>query len=216
MPLTVGTSFTPGANVVVQEVWRERVWAARPMTVVDDDGDLVVLWFPKGTTWKRPTAERQIANESRGMRLARCLSVGEWVFEDARWDVSTLVLVRSGEWHAIWVSWLDDGAQWGWYVNLQRPFRRTALGLETMDLMLDVLIENDRSWRWKDEDELETFVDTGVFDEALAEQLRAEGLRVARRAERNESPFDRPWASHRPDPSAPHPVLPDGWDVLCR
>ena len=46
----------------------------------------------------------------------------------------------------------------GWYVNLQKPFRRTARGFETMDLMLDLVVEVDRSWWWKDEDELETFV----------------------------------------------------------
>jgi hypothetical protein len=185
------------------------------MTVVEDAGDALVLWFPKGTMWKRPTTKASRAHEPRGARFVRSLTSGEWVFEDAAWDVSTLVLVRAGDWHAVWVSWLDDGSQWGWYVNLQEPFRRTAVGLETMDLMLDVLIENDRTWRWKDEDELEAFVHAGVFDVALAELLRAEGLRVATRAERSEPPFDVSWASRRPE-STHRPVLPAGWDKLCR
>ena len=44
---------------------------------------------------------------------------------------------------------------WGWYVNLQLPFRRTELGFETMDLVLDLIVDPDGSWRWKeDEDEL--------------------------------------------------------------
>jgi len=186
------------------------------LIVVGDDGDFVVLWFPKGTVWKRPTAKAPRANESRGVRLARCLTLGEWVFEDAEWDVSTLVLVRSGDWHALWVSWLEDGCQWGWYVNLQMPFRRTPLGLETMDLALDVLIENDRTWSWKDEDELATFVAAGVFDEELTGRLRAEGLRVVARAEAGEHPFDQEWARLRPDPSLPKPQLPDSWDLVCR
>ena len=124
--------------------------------------------------------------------------------------------MREGDWHAVWVSWLDDGAQWGWYVNLQRPFRRTDRGFETMDLALDVVIATDLTWAWKDEDELATFVSEGVFDDALAERLRAEGLRVAGRAERNESPFDEPWPSWRPDPGWAPPRLPDDWDVPCR
>ncbi len=86
-----------------------------------------------------------------------------------------------------------------------------------MDLALDVVIDVDRTWRWKDEDELETFVASGVFDEDLAERLRAEGLRVAGRAERNEAPFDEPWPSWRPDPAwVSPPSLPDDWNVLCR
>jgi hypothetical protein len=217
MPLTVGTGFVPGESVVVQEVWRDRIWAARPMIVAQDDAELIALWFPKGTIWKRPVPPpTHPPGRDRGERLARCLVSGEWVFVDTVWDVSTLVLVRADDWHAVWVSWLDDGSPWGWYVNLQRPARRTRLGLETMDLALDVLIANDRTWRWKDEDELETFVAMGVFDGELAKRVREEGLRVARLAERNEPPFSDPWPDWRPDSEWPTPELPAGWDELCR
>ena len=210
-------SFSPGETVLVQEVWQERVWAARPVTFVSDHDDLVVLWFPQGTVWKRPTSPPERSGlETRGERLASSLALGDWVFEDAAWEVSTLMLLRPGEWHSQWVSWLADGSHLGWYVNLQEPFRRTPKGIETMDLALDVVIDVDRTWRWKDEDELETFVARGVFDEGLAERLRAEGLRVAGRAERNEAPFDEPWPSWRPDPAWGSPSLPDDWNVLCR
>jgi hypothetical protein len=100
-------------------------------------------------------------------------------------------------------------------VNLQRPFRRTALGFETMDLALDVVVAPDRTWRWKDEDELAVFVEQGVFDPGLGERVREEGLRVARRAERNEPPFDEPWPTWQPDPAWPRPQLPPGWDETC-
>jgi hypothetical protein len=210
-------SFEPGDTVVVQEVWRDRVWAARPMTVVQDTHDFVVLWFPRGTLWKRPIVPpARHVDGSRAIRLASCLELGDWAFEDAEWDVSTLWLMRAGDWHAQWVSWLEDGSHWGWYVNLQEPFRRTARGFETMDLVLDVLIDPDRSWRWKDEDELETFVEMGVLDEALADRARAEGLRVAGRAERNEPPFDEPWPDWRPDPGWATPELSAGWEQRWR
>jgi hypothetical protein len=206
----------PGEVIVQQEVWDGLVWAARPMVVVEDDGDFVALWFPKGTTWKRPIPPPDHpAVDDRGARLASCLVRREWVFEDAEWEVATLVLMRAGEWSAVWVSWLDDGTQWGWYVNLQEPYRRTPLGFATMDLALDVLVDNDRTWRWKDEDELATFVAAGVLDDSLAAQLREEGLRVARRAERNEPPFDGTWPEWRPDPSWHLPELLDGWDEPC-
>ena len=204
----------PGETVLLQEVWEERVWAARPMVLVEDDGERVALWFPKGTAWKAPTSPPSRPRAAtRGERLAGALAHRDWVFVDASWDVSTLVLICADDWHAVWVSWLDDGTQWGWYVNLQEPFRRTPAGYETMDLVLDVVIDLDRSWRWKDEDELATFVATGVFDDSLARRLREEGLRVAGRAERGEPPFSEPWAEWRPDPSWRLPTLPAGWDV---
>jgi hypothetical protein len=208
---------SPGETVVLQEVWRDRVWAARPMRVVRDEGEFVALWMPRGTRWKAPTTppDRE-RNGNRGIRLAECAALGDWVFRDMVWEVSILSLMREGDWHALWVSWLPGGGQYGWYVNLQEPFRRTELGFETMDLALDVIIDPDRNWRWKDEDELETFVQRGVFGRETAERVRAEGLEVAGRAERDEPPFSEPWHDWRSDPSWPLPELPDGWDRLCR
>jgi hypothetical protein len=209
-------SFPPGQTVLLHEVWRDRVWAARPMVVARDEHDLVALWFPTGTIWKRPIPlPTHPPGSDRGELLGRCLALGEWDFADTEWEVSTLVLMRPGDWHAVWVSWLDDGSQWGWYVNLQKPFRRTSCGFATMDLALDVLIENDRTWRWKDEDELDTLVGMGVLDDDLAARLREEGLCVARKAERNEPPFSDPWPDWRPDPSWPAPALSYGWDETC-
>jgi hypothetical protein len=210
-------TWRPGQLVVLHEVWNDSVWAARPMTVVRDEGDFVALWFPKGTRWKAPTTPPTRGREAtRGDRLATCAALGDWVFVDAVWEVSTLALMREGDWHALWISWLDDGQQWGWYVNLQQPYRRTELGFETMDLMLDVVVELDRSWWWKDEDELQTFVERGVFDHSLAQRVREEGLRVARRAERNEPPFNEPWHDWRPPSSWSIPKLPPHWSRRCR
>jgi hypothetical protein len=206
----------PGETAVLQEVWKGRVWAARPMTVVSDDGEQVALWFPKGTRWKAPTTPPNRPREpTRGERLATSLARGEWTFADVQWDVSTLSLMRAGDWHAVWVSWLDSGQHWGWYVNLQRPYRRTELGFETMDLMLDVIIDPDGTWRWKDEDELQTFLARGVFDDSLAERIRREALAVVGAAQRNEPPFGESWRNWRPDPSWRQPELPTGWDEPC-
>ncbi len=209
-------SFAAGETVLLQEVWGERVWAARPMIVAHDEDRFVALWFPEGTAFKRPIPRSTRPSPGdRGERLASCLALCDWVFEDAEWDASTLVLMRPGDWHAVWCSW-RDGEHLPWYVNLQEPFRRTSKGFETMDLALDVIIHTDGRCRWKDEDELATFVERGVFDAGLAARLRAEGLRAVRRAEQNEPPFNGPWPDWRPDPSWSLPELPEGWERRCR
>ncbi len=187
------------------------------MRVVGDDDGLVALWFPRGTRWQAPIDDpAREWDGDRGERLAGCAARGDWLFRELEWDVDTLSLMRAGDSHAVWVSWLPSGEHWGWYVNLQEPFRRSGIGFETMDLMLDLIVDPDRTWRWKDEDELATFVERGVFDEALPERLRAEGLSVAGRAERNESPFSEPWPEWRPDPDWERPELPQGWGRLWR
>lgn len=210
-------TWEPGDAVVLHEVWRERVWAARPMTVARDDGDTVALWFPKGTRWKAPTTPpaRERA-PSRGDRLASCAALGDWTFVDAEWDVDTLRLMQRDAWHSVWVSWLGDGTHWGWYVNLERPFSRTSCGFETMDYMLDVIVDPDGSRRLKDEDELDAFVAGGVFDGALAARVRAEARAAIERFDAKEPPFDEPWPEWRPDPQWRLPELPAEWNRLCR
>ena len=187
------------------------------MTVVRDDEEGVALRFPKGTRWKAPiTPSTREREPTRGERLATAAALGAWTFADAEWDVSTLCLMRPHAWHAIWISWLDDGRHWGRYVNLQRPYRRTSCSFEAMDLMLDVVIELDGSWRWKDEDELETFVERGVFDRVLVARIHAEPLEVIRSAERGEPPFDGTSSRRRRDVAWPRPELPQLWEERCR
>lgn len=142
--------------------------------------------------------------------LTRC----DWILVDSVWDVSTLWLLREDEWHAVWVSYLDSGEHWGWYINLQEPFRRTKRGIQTMDLMLDILVERDRSWRWKDEDDFEMLLTRGLLNSITAERVRDEAGKVLQRVERSEPPFDGSWSHWRPDSTWSLPELPDSWASL--
>ncbi len=210
-------SWTTGEVIMVQEIWQDRVWAARPMRVVVDEPDFLALWFPRGTRWRAPTTPAgKPRPEARGERLAECLASGKWDFVEYAWDVDTLCLCPGGEWHAVWVSWLPSGEQWGWYVNLQQPYERTRCGIATMDLALDVIIDVDGAWRWKDEDELQTYVEFGVVDRELAERLYAEGRTVVEQHRLGETLFGEDWPSWRPDPAWRRPELDDGWDEPCR
>lgn len=204
-----------GTTVVLQEVWRGRLWSARPLTVVEDRGDTVALWCPRGTGWKTattpPTRPRA---PTRAERFVASLWRCDWVLGDFTWDVATLVLARAGDWHAVWVSWRESGEDWGWYVNFQRPFHQTARCLQTMDLMLDITVSPDRRWRWKDEDEFGALVAAGLIDTSEEARVRDEARRVIRAVEANEEPFNERWHEWRPNPAWLSPTLPDGWDRL--
>ncbi len=139
--------------------------------------------------------------------LARC----DWVLDEHVWDVSSLWILRADDWHSIWVSWRADGSHLGWYVNLQRPMRRNAVGFEAMDLMLDVVADPDLSWQWKDRDEFEEIVDRGIFAPGVADRVMTAALSVIDDIEHRRSPFDEPWPRWRPDASWEQPVLPANW-----
>ena len=142
------------------------------------------------------------------------LELCDWTHTDHEWDVSTLWILEPNDWFAVWVSWLPDGTHWGWYINFQEPLRRTARGVQSMDLMLDILVDPDRTWRWKDDDEFELMIERGIYDGQLSEMVRAEAERVIGRIERSESPFDEPWPAWTPSSDWKLPELPYDWSTF--
>jgi predicted RNA-binding protein associated with RNAse of E/G family len=71
-----------------------------------------------------------------------------------------LIVGRPGRAHAIWL-FRSEARFAGWYVNLEDPWRPWRLGFDTEDHTIDLWVDRDGAWRWKDEDELEIAVDVG-------------------------------------------------------
>jgi hypothetical protein len=195
--------FKPGESVVLREIWQGGVWAARAATIVDDAADQTAFYLPVGTPCMAP------------QRNGRFLRMPEADF--------VLTELRLTDAHILSFAWPDvaqatllvfrpDWRVWDWYVNLQEPLRRGPLGFDTVDHVLDVVVELDGSWRWKDEDELAEAIRRGLIPPEEEPRLRAEGELAVRRIVDRESPFDRDWTTWRPDPSWPTPTLPSGWD----
>jgi predicted RNA-binding protein associated with RNAse of E/G family len=102
----------------------------------------------------------------------------------------------------------------GLYVNLEDPWRETTLGFDSPDHLLDLVVDPDRSWRWKDEDHLAEAVEIGLFSLEQARAFRTEGERAIERIEAWSAPFDEGWENWLPDPAWPLPSLPNGWERL--
>lgn len=196
----------PGAAVVLRETWRGRIWTARPAIVVRDAEDAQMFFVSAGMRWMCPHAP-----DGTQLRLPR----NGWTLAERQWDTNALSFAWPGVAHAILAFWEPDWVFRGWYVNLQEPLRRTAVGFDYMDHALDIVIAPDLStWSWKDEDELEEAVARGVFSREQASAFRGEGERALARILNREPPFDGNWTAWRPDASWPVPVLPPGWDQL--
>ena len=131
-----------------------------------------------------------------------------------RWNGhGVLQLQRPGEMHAIWVFWHGPKREFrGWYVNLQEPFRRTSLGVDTEDLELDILIAPDGSWQLKDDELLEPWIERGRWTEAEVAAIRAGGARITAELEAGRRWWSRDWAEWTPDPAEQVPELPLDWD----
>lgn len=209
-------TWNPGDTIVLQDIWEGRLWNAKPMIVVEDRGDFIAAWMPKGTPWQcAVTPPTRPKSEDRGVRIAECIIHRDWHLEERAWPLSTLWLMKEGWPFAVWVSWLETGERFGgWYVNIQEPIRRTERSLQTMDLTLDVVIDADRRWRWKDEDELELLVQFGAIDAKKAADTRKAGETAISLLEQSAPPFNERWAEWVPDPRWGVPALPDEWNAL--
>lgn len=136
-----------------------------------------------------------------------------WEMADYVWHSRRIVTItRLGAAHSLGVHWDHATNRFlGWYVNLQAPLRPTPLGYDTLDQVLDIWIEPDRSWHWKDWDELVEAERLGLFTRDEAEAIRAEGRRVIGELDRL---IPTGWEDWRLDPSVELPMLPEDWDRI--
>jgi hypothetical protein len=193
----------PLDQVVFRFVWPWRVFSAIPATVVESTTARTVLWIAPGTPVRWPPGQRLTMRE---------LQQGEWTYDEAEWYRSRLMIHERGAAHSVYVQWGRAGDLLGWYVNLEEAWRDTRLGFDTTDHLLDIWIDPDRSWRWKDEDHLAEAVEIGLFTREKADAIRAEGERAIERIESWKPPFSKEWESWRPDSAWPLPQIPAGWD----
>jgi protein associated with RNAse G/E len=183
-----------------------------PQRVVSDDERGLLTWRPIGTPW---LSRRTVDGRDRREVPFRLRHTVEWRLEPTHWGARhVLHLFRPGRAHSVWWMFRPDYTFDRWYVNLEAPPARWAGGVDTFDHALDIVVEPDRTWRWKDEDEyLERIGHPAYWDAAQAEEIRAEGERVVADIEAGRFPFDGSWLDFRPDPAWPLPAMPEsGWD----
>lgn len=120
-----------------------------------------------------------------------------------------LWLAREGDLHALGVFWDEDWRFRGWYVNLQAPTVVRDDRFDTTDWALDIWVEPDGQWEWKDEDLFAAVVCRGILDAEAAAEIRAEGERVI--AER---PWPTGWEDWRAPPEWGPLRLAEDWHVV--
>ena len=170
---------------------RGRVWRAQACRIVEDSDETIALWIPAGSQGKVPAGSLRIPGDA-------------WELEDVSQSREQICVARPGQAHSVYVFWNEDWELTHWYVNFERPLRRSLVGFDTFDEKLDLIVRPDGSYEWKDEDELEQAAAVGLLD---ADEVRAEAARVL-----DDWPFPTGWEDWRPDPAWPVPQLPDGWD----
>jgi hypothetical protein len=159
----------PGDVVELRSIYRGKARWGFPTTVVEDDGRQIALYLAPGA--------KGYWIPSEGRYLERWASGDdpdphEWQWHHVLW------LVRRGDAYMLGLFWDESWTFKGWYVNLQIPIAEHDGYVDTMDQALDVVVDPDGTWQWKDEDDLEACVALDIFTAKQAAAVRAEGERV--------------------------------------
>ena len=202
-----------GSTAVYRDVFRGEVWTQAPLRVLAADATSVrtALW-PGVTTRAMKMFIESGDTDDKVVRLDSldALARGGWDMAEWVWRRNSFVTETvSGRWFSIARVHGEDGAFGSWYVNFERPARWHASGWDTMDLALDLVVEPDGAWRWKDEDEYAQCRRLGLITDAEHVQVgrareQAVALVEAREGLFGEDPAER-WL---PDPAWPLPALP--------
>lgn len=136
----------------------------------------------------------------------------DWVWV----ETDVLMLVIPGAAHSIYLMWEEGHTKLRcWYINLQEPLRRTSIGFDSMDHMLDIVVSPDRSeWWWKDEDEFREAEEIGVYSPEEAKAIRMEGEKVVKLILSGQSIIHDGWERWKPPADWEIPELSVDWDNL--
>jgi hypothetical protein len=196
----------PGEPVLCRKLWNGAVMTALPMRVISDSPERTVLYLAPDTAFKG-------ARTPAGTKVR---DLSSWVSTDLVWAGGSLIrLIQPEAWHCVDVEFDAAGEFIGWYVNLQEPFRRAGSRFDTVDLVLDLVVAPDRSWRLKDEDDFRLAVTRGHLTAEAESRVRAEAERMIGVLASGGSPFCEPeWLEWRPPADWTVPALPLDWASL--
>lgn len=209
-------SFDVGATIVAEERWHGLLWSAVPHRVVRSSATELVSYLPTGavavhaTNRGLPCAEG-LTRDDRKLLALKTLEARAGESAEAP---DKVYLYRPGRWSRTNLGWdPQTGDFLGWYVNFELPARPTAAGITSKDLVLDLWVDPDRSWQWKDLQDYQRALDDGILDPAIRSDIDAETDRVLAEIDAHNGPFSDDWTGFRADAEWPVPRLPDdyGW-----
>jgi hypothetical protein len=155
-------TFEEGRTVIRREVLHGQAWLEQPVSVVADDGVMLAVLLSPGSPMTyppHPTPHPWRANS-------------QWQ------STHVLQLYRADDWYSVW-HFFEAGRPRGWYVNFEMPVVRHSDSFDTGDYGLDIVLDDDGSWSWKDVDDLDAMLASGRVTQEEADGVRRAAERVA-------------------------------------
>jgi uncharacterized protein len=166
--------WKPGDTVAWRGIYRNRVWHAQSVIVLKDTAEETVVALLPGTECVAP----------EGYLNGKNISKRRWDFKDKLWELEKfhwhtnrlLFLLEPQKYYSTILFWHNESNVFlCYYINFQLPFQRSHCGIDTLDLDLDLIINPDFGYEWKDlEDHQKAIENEIIFPEWI------QGIEAAR------------------------------------
>jgi len=205
--------WKPGEVVSWRGIYRERVWHAQTTITVKDTPEEIVLALLPGAECIAPEGYLDGKNSNKR----------RWNFKDKEWEQQNylwrtnrlLLILEPEKYYSIMHFWDHISNEFlCYYVNFQLPFKRSLYSVDTLDLDLDIVINPDLGFEWKDEADYQKAIDHGIIFPEWIQGIEAAKPEIFEKLERRQYPFDGAWLNWMPDSNWSPPKLPANWDKI--
>lgn len=205
--------WKPGDIVLWRGIFNDRVWHAQPTVLIKDCPDELVLALLPGT--ECIADENYPKGKKAGRRRWEFVN-NDWNLAKYTWHTNRLLLILEPEnYYSTILFWnQESNAFLCYYINFQIPFARTHCGIDTLDLDLDIVIDPDLSFKWKDEEDYRKAVAHGRILPEWIQGIDEATPQIFDKLEKRQYPFDGSWLDWKPDPKWKPPKLPENWDKI--
>ncbi len=207
--------WQPGESCVFRGIVNNKVWLAQSVTVVKDASTETILLlspgaqcaFPEGYwRWKRNK------DFSNGTRWQEAKS-GQFTLREFSWHTNRiLIFLEPEKYYSCFLFWDHESNQFNcYYINFQLPYQRSHCGFDTLDLDLDIVIDPQYDWKWKDVDDYQEGIREGGIQNEWVKAIEQSQKEVFDRINSRRYPLDGSWLHWRPDSTWVPPKLPKNW-----
>jgi protein associated with RNAse G/E len=205
--------WNPGDVITWRGVYRAQIWHAMPTFVIKDTQKELVLALVPGSDCM---VEENYARGKKNGKRRWHFKEENWKLADFTWHTNRLLFIlEPAKYYSTILFWHHDRNEFvGYYINFQLPFTRNDSGINTLDLELDIDIEPDLSFKWKDLDDYMQGIEAGVILRDWVNEIEIAKKEILDRLGKRDYPFDGTWLDWLPDPAWSPPVLPANWDKI--
>jgi hypothetical protein len=207
--------WNPGDQIALRGMYQNRPWYIQSAIVVKDSPEEVALSIFPGAECVAPYGyiHQRHGPEGKWDRWQEMLNppvrLEKYAFHTSRF----LILLKPGDFYSIIYIWeAATDTFLCYYVNFQLPFQRSQCGFDTFDLELDIVIEPDYGWRWKDAEDYQRGIEAGILLPEWVQAIETAKKEVFDKLKSRQYPLDGCWLDWKPDLAWTAPKLPANWD----